>query len=681
MFKRQGEAQAIPRQAFIWLLFSLWFTLLPLWQQLPWWLIVVGSVVTYWRYKIFSGAWNYPPRSVKVSIALLVALALLLTFRSESVGMQSMLSLLVAGFTLKLLELKHKSELYFLCFLGFFVAATPFLMSTSFITATYGVVNFSVIMATLIATNQSTESYRVQRTLRIVVTLLAQAIPVMMVLFLVVPRLGSLWTVPLNNTQAKTGVSNSMSPGDFSDLIRSGDPAFRVSFESDIPPSSQLYWRGLVLSDFDGRTWQQAKTESIAQPAKKGWKEAEEAKIDPRKRQVTWQGEATEYQVLLEPNQNNWLYALPAIKSFSNDLQISSTFTLFRSAPVSQRFQYNVTSHIDYLYHQDALTEAEYQQATLLPQNSNPMTKEVAGRWVEEAELQSSGKEELQLKLIQKILKLFNEKFHYTLKPPLLGDNTIDDFLWTTQTGFCEHFSSSFVYFMRSVGIPARVVVGYQGGEINPIENYLMVRQYDAHAWAEVWLPSRGWLRVDPTAAVAPERIEKGAEYSLSDAEYWLMGNGIARKIAWLGDLQLQWDAFNYRWQIWVMDYDSSAQQAFISRWFSGMQPWRIALIVMSIIGAFIVMIIGIMLWRQRPAKLSKQHRYYALFCRKLKKMGIALQEGEAPGDFSARASLMFPKSAESIRNIAELFEAVEYAESEMAIKELRLAVARFPKM
>src|SRR5690606_24509363 len=224
--------------------------------------------------------------------------------------------------------------------------------------------------------------------------------------------------------------------------------------------------------------------------------------------QVEVQGEVINYQVMLEPTQKEWLYALASInqaQSGSSRLHISPAFTLYQRRPVTQRVQYEVSSTLDYSLQRRFLPEDERRIALALPINFNPETRRIAARWREQA-----GDEQA---LIDRLLQHFREQFRYTLQPPLLGEHSVDEFLWQTKAGFCEHFSGSFVFFLRAAGIPARVVAGYQGGKINPVENYLTVRQYDAHAWAEAWLENRGWVRIDPTAAVAPERIEQGVEY------------------------------------------------------------------------------------------------------------------------------------------------------------------------
>lgn len=670
--------EPIPRASLLWLLCALWITLLPLLGQLPWWLLAMSTLVTFWRWKIFLGAWSYPKRSIKTAITICVAIGLLLTFRSQSVGMQAMLSLLVAGFVLKLLELHYQKNIFLLCFLAYFVAATQFLLGSSFLISLYGFLNVAVITGALIAANQTWQQYNIRSTLITLSKILGQALPLMLLLFFVVPRVGSLWTVPLNTAQAKTGVSNSMAPGDFTNLVRSGAPAFRVTFEGEIPPASQLYWRGLVLSKFDGRQWEQSSTESVRSGRGYRYRDARERLFDPKKHTLDWQGEATHYQVMLEPSQNNWLYALAAIKTVSDNIKISSGLTVFKFSPISQRLQYSATSHLEFVFQGDGLSPDQREVATAIPKDFNPITQENARLWRWEIEQKTRVEEEVTQALVRRVLQHFNNSFLYTLQPPSLGRDSVDEFLWQTQAGFCEHFASSFVFFMRAADIPARVVVGYLGGEVNPLENYLMVRQYDAHAWAEVWFPGRGWLRVDPTAAVAPERIERGAEYSLSEDEYWLMGNGLSRRLAWLGAAQLRWDAFNYRWQRWVMDYDTNAQQEFLSRWFGNKKPWYILLVVMGLMGSFVALLVGFMAWQKRAPQLPPQQRYYGMFCKKLAKCGVSRLPGVTPGDFSAKACKALPRFSREIKQITQMFERIEYGADTSALSGLKQAVGRF---
>lgn len=653
----------VARHALVWFFLAQWASVLPLVSYLPVWLLLLGAGVTLWRWQIHRGAWSYPPRWIKHTITLLVPVGLILSF-GLSVAMETMLSLLVAGFILKLLELRRHSDLTLLCFLGYFVASTQFLFVESIVGAGYGLICLMAVTATLLAANQSARSYHWAGVLRLTTVLLLQAIPIMLVLFFVVPRFGSLWTVPLNNTAAKTGVSDEMAPGDFSNLMRSDELAFRATFDGEVPPSSQLYWRALVLSEFDGRRWKVSSRHSPHSIRYRfentNWADAIEV-----------QGEASRYEVMIEPTQKEWLYVLPGIQEVSagsgTNLYIGPGFTAFQRRPITQRFQYTASSYLQHQAQAESLPDEERRLALALPDQSNPQTYATARRWREEVDSDEA--------LIERLLGHFRQHFRYTLQPPLLGQHTVDEFLWEIQAGFCEHFSGSFVFFLRAAGIPARVVVGYQGGKLNTDENYLTVRQYDAHAWAEVWLQGRGWVRVDPTAAVAPERIERGVEFSLSDSDSRLLGNALGRRLAWLGRLQSEWEVLNYRWNAWILSYDAEAQEAFLNRWTGNMRPWQLALMLMGIGLGFLLLLFAWSLWRQRKPPLAPVDKAYRRFLLKLSRAGIRPLAGESVRHFCRRAAAEQPDSARAIRQIGELYEKSSFASDQSALLPLQRAV------
>jgi protein-glutamine gamma-glutamyltransferase len=276
------------------------------------------------------------------------------------------------------------------------------------------------------------------------------------------------------------------------------------------------------------------------------------------------------------------------------------------------------------------------------------------------------------------VLQHYNASFRYTLQPPLLGQESVDEFLWETQAGFCEHFASSFVFFMRAAGIPARVVVGYQGGEYNPLENYYAVRQREAHAWAEVWLPERGWVRVDPTAAVAPERIEQGVDFSLDEEDVQLLGNSFVSDISLLNTLRLRWEGFNYLWSRWVLGYNAETQGSLFERWLGGVDIWRIALFVLASGALILGVIVLFLLWGQRRRYRYPADRYYQLYCNKLARLGFSRQSGEAPRDFAQRVIHLRPDLSKPINSITELYEWASYAGNQAALIDLRRAVANF---
>lgn len=655
-----NEAAHVPRNSLAWLLMAQVVLFVPHIGHAPFWLWVVWLVVALWRWQIFRGAWSFPGRWVKLGLIITCGTGLAFSY-GGLFSVATMVSLLLAAFMLKLLELRHRRDLLVLCYLGYFVAGTQFLFYSNLAAALYGVFSVVVLTAALLAAHQSRRRYQFWRTFRLTGVLLLQATPLMLVLFLVVPRVGALWTVPTETGSASTGISDSMSPGEVSQLAQSNAVAFRVTFEDAVPPSAQRYWRGLVFSAFDGRSWRQSHRQRSFQDV--NWDGEPPALW---RDQIERLGQPVSYEVMLEPTRERWLYTLPAPSQWTEGLGIGSEFRLQSRDPVRQRIQYQATAHLDYRYQRQGLTEWERRQEVQIPSVSNPRTQARMRQWREEL-----GSDEA---LIERLLEHYRASFHYTLQPQLLGEHSVDEFLWDTQAGFCEHFASSFAFALRAVDIPARVVLGYQGGERNPLEDYWIVRQRDAHAWTEVWLPERGWVRFDPTAAVAPERIESGMNESLSD-DPARQGAGRLQSNALLLQLSMRWDLLNYHWSRWVLDYNGNLQNRWMERWLGGTDPWRIALAIIVTAGTLVILMLSLIWWQQRPRYSTPAQRYYARFCARMARAGLARRKGEDPRGYAQRIIAARPDLKEPVTHITRSYEQVVYGENAGALDALRYGV------
>ncbi|MDO3386428.1 DUF3488 and transglutaminase-like domain-containing protein [Gilvimarinus sp. SDUM040013] len=645
-------------KALRWLLLSQLFIVAPLVLQLPIWLTILAFALIVWRFQLSRGLWYYPGRWLKVLVAVAVTAGLAATFRSFA--MDAMVSLLVAGFVLKLTELRTRSDACLLSYLGYFVIGTQLLYTSGIIGAFYALVCVLLVSVTVMVNHAGGGNATVAlRSLRTITIMLMQATPFMLVLFFVVPRVGSLWTVPLNNAAGTTGVSSSMSPGDFSSLMESSDVAFRATFEDEIPEPRQLYWRALVLDHFDGRTWTQSNPQDVKARGYVRWRDWQS--------QIEVSDKRYDYEILLEPTDENWLYALAAPTEFSRDVWMSRGMTLYQKNLVSQRQQYTVSSYPSYTVQAEGISDYLQRSSLQLPRNFNPYTRQLAKSWMAEA-----GSPEA---LIQRFLTFIENRFHYTLQPSVLGKHSIDEFLTDTRAGFCEHFAGSFVFFMRAAGIPARVVVGYQGGKVNPVQGYLTVRQLDAHAWAEVWLEAKGWVRVDPTFAVAPERIDRGVEFSLGNAGSQLLGDAWSRRFYVLANLRDRLDAFNYRWHIWVMNYDGEQQKAFMQRIFGDSAPWRIVVWVSGIFALIIAVLMLPGVWRKSRNRQPLIHRLYLRMCRYLSALGYQRHVGEGARDFALRVSRDNHELGALVLEASDLFERHVYQNQPISIPRLRLLV------
>ncbi len=656
-----AEREQINRASLAWLLIAQAVILLPHSVHAPLWLWAGWLCVVVWRWQIFRGAWSFPSLFLRIGLIAGFGGGLVLSYGAQF-DMTAMVGLLLAGFILKLLELRRRRDLLVTVYLGYFVAATQFLFHNGPLAGLYGVISLVLLTATLLAAHQSVRNVRFWLSIRQAGWLLLQAVPLMLILFLVIPRTGALWSVPQDKRAATTGISDSMSPGDIGELAQSNALAFRVTFEGEAPPPSKRYWRGLVFSHFDGRQWQPSDRQRAS--GLMNWSRSE---TEQWLNLLRAEGAAVDYEVMLEPTQQRWLYALAAPVDWGDDIGVGREMRLQSEEPVTQRMAYRVSSRTRYQFQAMGLSDWERRQELQLPQEANPQTRARARQWAREASSETD--------LIDRLLGLYREQFRYTLRPQTLGQHSVDQFLWGTREGFCEHFASSFVFFLRAAGIPARVVVGYLGATHNPLEDYWTVRQRDAHAWAEVWLEGQGWVRYDPTGAVAPERIERGLDFSLSGTDSEMLQRSFGADLPFVAQLQLRWDAFNYEWHRWVLGYDQRLQEDFLDDWLGGVDLWRIALAVVltgaSLVGALLLW----MLWRQRPRYRYPADRQLARLDRKLAKAGMSRGRGESLSALAVRLGREQGDLEPSLRRIADLYERVSYGSNRAALADLTRAV------
>ncbi len=477
-----------------WLLLSVFAVIVPHARHLPLWVLICVVSVIVWRVQIFRGQWRVPRRWSKLFLVLGCIAALQWHYQTL-LGLEPMVALLITSLVLKLLEMYRRKDATAVVLLCFFTTAAQFLFGQTAFDFIYACVCSLLLVATLVSLNRN-GSASDQRAFSLGLKLTLQSLPIMLILFLFFPRIGSLWTVPLPQNSAKTGISSEIAPGDISSLAREGGKAFTVSFDGAIPANEDLYWRGLVMSDFDGRRWSVNRWSSYPTAGIVKWKDH-----SIQSKALDWYDQSEKlsqpvvYQIILEPTQQPWLFALPLAEVALNSSGVTRDFTVVNHAPIAKRTVVNSRSYLDYRIEAQGLPKWFKNRNLALPEGYNPQTLAMAQQW------RSRGDQPQQI--IDNFLALISNQFSYTLQPKLLGKHSVDDFLWNTKEGYCEHYASAFVVFMRAAGIPARVVAGYQGGEV--IEDFLQVSQTDAHAWAEVWLEDIGWKRIDPTAAIAPE--------------------------------------------------------------------------------------------------------------------------------------------------------------------------------
>ena len=636
-----------------WLIATLILAILPHIYRVAWWIVPTFLILLLWRYLMTRNQWKLPKPRLVFVFALLMLFGILLSY-SPTYGRNASIAALVVLCGLKLLEMKSRRDALLLCFLSYFLIITHFLYSQSIPTALYMGLVVLVTTATLISLNDDKNNLSTRQCLRLSGTLLIQALPVMLVLFVLFPRVaGNFWSLPKDAHSGVTGLSDSMSPGDVSELSLSNAIAFRVKFTGAIPPPSQRYWRGPILWRTNGRKW--------------------EVGLKYRRRinqlNLHTTSQPYDYTVTLESHNEPWLFALDLPTKAPKQGFITEDYQVLANFPVRQRIRYQLRSYTD--YHANILTYKQSRLALQLPRGKHPRARALAAQW----------QHQKPQAIVQRALQYFNqEPFVYTYTPPLLRDDTVDEFLFQTRQGFCEHYAAAFTVLMRAAGVKARVVTGYLGGTINPVDDYMVVRQRDAHAWSEVWLPSQGWVRVDPTSAIAPERIEQGIDIALP-TEFRPLGlninwdnNSTIAKL--FQKLRNRWDALNNTWNQWVLGYNVKRQQEFLSRFGLEGIDWRgMTILLVIIITGLLLSYAAWMLLRSRWVVCDPVQQVYLRFGKKLARHGLQRLPHEGPLTYATRASIARPDLAVAIQQIIELYVQTRYRSQSQLLPQLRLAV------
>jgi transglutaminase-like putative cysteine protease len=544
---------------------------------------------------------------------------------------------------LKLFETRTYRDGMVMITLSYFVIITNFFYTQNIPTAIYMLFVVAYITMALISLNVGTAAVSWREKLRFVVPLMVLALPLMVVFFLLFPRIpGTVWGLPEDATAGKTGLSDTMTPGPISQLALSEEVAFRVRFDGDIPSRASLYWRALVLWDYDGRTW------------RRGPQPDDQPPLSYERR-----GRPISYTVTLEAHRQPWLFALDlAAWDRSGEPPNGYRVTqepdaeLRTSSPVVNLTQYQVTSWLDHRLGSETLPRSERARALRLPADTNPRAVALAQRWRTEG----GGAR----RMVDRALQRFNREFTYTLRPPVLGEDPVDQFLFESRRGFCEHFAGAFVVLMRAAGVPARVVTGYQGGEINPMGDYMLVRQSDAHAWAEVWMEDDGWVRVDPTQAVSPARIERGLDQAMPAGEN--PRYRISRDSEWVKDLGLLWDSLNNRWNQWVLGYGPDMQRGFLSYLgFEDGSTYDLVLLLAAAVASTLALIALISLRRYQQHRHDPVQRIWLRFCRKLARAGFVRRPEEGPRAYLERIRRRAPELADRIEPVVQHYIALRY--------------------
>ena len=612
--------------------------------HLPGWVTLAAGALLLWRGWITFRGNRMPARWLLLPVALLLMMGVYHSYRTF-LGREAGVCMLVLLLALKLLEMRARRDLFVVVFLSFFVLLTNFFYSQTIATALLAAAGVIAILSAQMSFQFTGAHPPLRVRLGMALRLFLLAAPLTLVLFVFFPRIqGPFWGMPGDAAGARTGLSDSMEPGNIAELTLSPEIAFRVHFEGSVPAPAALYWRGPVLGNYDGRRWLPLGDTSL-----------------PSSTRVAVRGKPVRYQVTQEPSSRQSLFALD-VPVASPQLphhaaRIQPDMQILASQPVTERVRYDVASSLDYQLQADE-TPVVLRDWMQLPPGFNPRTHEFA------TQLRSRSTNDLDM--VDAVLQMFrNEKFSYTLRPPPIGRHGVDDFLFSTRAGFCEHYAGAFVVLMRILDIPARVVTGYQGGELNQVDGYLTVRQSDAHAWAEVWLAGRGWMRVDPTSAVAPDRIERNLAAMRPQAQF---GNLLFFEGAsgpWSAALQKlrdNRDAVNNAWNQWVLDYTPARQRGFLQSLGIDDPDWGTLAALVLTLGAAVTALIALPLVRNQE-KMDPAERLYRKLCDGLSRAGLprAAHEGPLAYQTRLREAALSPTRQRAALAFIELYVSVRY--------------------
>jgi transglutaminase-like putative cysteine protease len=615
-----------------WVLAASAACLLPLLLQLP---QRMGPGIGALAIVVMALTWRLQvPGWLRLLLAL-AASGMVLSGAGFNIGRDTGCALLAAMLAIKPVELRSVRDGRSLLGFALFAPFATFLLDQGPISLLLGLVGTVLALVALLRLSEQASGLDGRLHARgdgwhrfaTVARLLVVGLPLALAAFWLFPRIASpLWGIP-ERALARPGLSDRMSPGDWIDILTDDRPALRATFVGPEPRREDMFWRGPVLSDFDGRTW-----------TRSGWlRNLPAAEVVPGNQRF-------DYELELEPTDRRQLVALELPLTTPDGVQRSLDHSLFVASPLTNLSRWRMRSAPPRAFEPE-LKVSLRQLAVRLPEGYNPRTLALARQWRAQAGHGTAG----DAAIIDRAMQWIRDEFAYTLATPLLGRHSVDEFLFDQQAGFCEHFSSAFVVLMRAAGIPARVVTGYVGGSRNAYGGYWLVLRSDAHAWAEVWLDGRGWVRVDPTAAVAPERI------------YDTIGNrgaaGAGRRHAPIRDMG---DWLRRGWNDFMLGYDAARQQRLLQSFGIDEIDSRQLIGMFALAGG---LALAWMLWlsargeRERDRVLRAWHQLGRRYAR----LGLGRAAHETAGDWARRIALSRPQSSALVA-LAARFEDWRYA-------------------
>jgi transglutaminase-like putative cysteine protease len=626
----------IPRRPLLWLAGALLFILPPLFNGLVPWVPVLLLITISAKFWMEPRGFRLRFLPLKLVLTAAAVIAIFLSYGAIQ-GIEPGVSLIVVLMSMKILEAHTAREFHFMVMLGWVLCLCGFFLAQDFATAICVVIAFTLLATALIQFYRGSAARFIWPPLRSVLTLLIQAVPLIILLFLVFPRVTAGFRLLLGpNATATSGFSDRLSPGSVETLANSSAVAFRAEFPDGKVPPGALYWRGLVLTQGDGMEWRSRDTPlSIS-----------------RLSQQPAAGEGIRQWITIEPHGANWMFALDRPIDAPAGATLTPGNYLWSWQRIIKPRRYEVRSYPDIA--QKDLQPRELERLLDVPRSISPAVRALAASWADPDPHE----------IIRRALDFFRtQRFRYSLSPGEYKTNDLDEFLFRRRIGFCEHYAASFATLMRLAGVPARVVVGYLGGEFNEMGRFYLVRQSDTHAWCEVWLPDGGWKRVDPTSVVAPERVNLGFDSFLERrGEAGAMSSrAVFTRQPIFAKIRVVWQTLNYAWDSRVLGFDAEAQQTFTEHiGLPDLRPISLLLLSAGISVLFIITIAGLVQLRARTWSDPVQ-TLYGRFCAKAATIGATRQPFEGPVDFSRRLSKVVPEESERVARISNCYIALRY--------------------
>jgi transglutaminase-like putative cysteine protease len=649
--RSSGRAQpwrdtAIPRRPLLWLAAALLFTLPPMFAHLTGWapsFFLLALAIKFWMEPR-----GYRLRSffLKLILAAITVGAVFLSYGTLK-GVEPAISLLAVLIALKILEAHTAREFQVVVMMACVLCLCGFVLSQDLAIALCLFVAFTLLIAALIQFHRGASPGAFWPPLATTVKLLAQAAPLSLLLFLLFPRINTGFWLRIGDPHAaRAGFSDRLSPGGIVTLANSSEVAFRAEFpDHRAGPFGALYWRGVVMWHCEGMEWRAPYTPT---------------RISESSDRFLATDKTIRQRITITPHGARWMFALDRPFGVPSGAMLARGNYLYSARLIRKTLRYEVLSSTEPIGKE--LDGHERQAALQLPESISPAVHELAASFGE--------RDSEPRAIVNSALQFFRTQgFRYSLSPGEYKKNDLEEFLFHRRTGFCEHYAASFATLMRLAGIPARVVVGYLGGEYNDLGGFFLVRQADTHAWCEVWIPQNGWTRIDPTSVVAPGRASQDLSSFLAgrvvSGEAVTGQSALLRRLARLApvnEVRFAWETLNYQWDTRVMGFDADVQDVLLtSLGLTNNGPLPLATQVLIVIAALLIIYAGWMQLRTRP-RTDRIQESYKRFCQKLARIGLQRDPWEGPSDFATRAAQSLPNESERVRQITKTYIALRYA-------------------